>query len=114
MQAMVHQSETDYSYNQRHSALVSRAESMAHSLARSTLSTHLALQKILGQAESAQRKLEDAKRSLSGSENGGELLEMSLKMQSSVEQCLAGLSKEGKKKKNQRQTGAGKGARGRK
>ncbi|KAL4537577.1 hypothetical protein Ndes2437B_g08693 [Nannochloris sp. 'desiccata'] len=116
IQAMLHQPEFDYSYNQRHYHLKSRADSMAQMLSRSNLSTRLALQKLLGQAESAQRKLEGAKRSLHGSEHGEEILEeLNLKMQSSVEQCLAGLSKgAGKKKTNMRQTQFGKGGRGRK
>jgi hypothetical protein len=108
---MLHQSESDYTYNQRHSTLLFRADTMAQTLSRSSLATRLALQKILGQAEGAQRKLEGVKRSLNGSENGGELLgKMTLKMQSSVEQCLAGLSKgAGNKQKttNTPQTGAG-------
>jgi hypothetical protein len=106
---MLKQSDSNYKINQRHSAFKSRADTLAQTISRSCLSTRFALQKLVGQAEGAKRKLEDVKRSVHGNENGDYLQEMMEKMQNAVEQGLAGLTKGAGKNKKSATRGRGGG-----
>ena len=90
---MLHDKEHPFQSNHRHAALKSRADALAQTLSSSTFSTRRALQKILGESQSAQKKLEHVKHSLSDDENGTNLEEMMDKMQSSVDQFFSGLIK---------------------